>query len=91
MKLIIPTTYTDKTGSVNTTIENDGENLTLTIDNTRFVSKWFNDFVIENSDNKPSRFSLNRFNELTDCSLLCRIPLILLKTERIWKRRSPWK
>lgn len=74
----IPTIYTDKSGSVNTTITNDGKHLTLIVDNTKFISNCFDDFAIENIDSKPPRFSLNHFHELTDCRLLCQIPITLL-------------
>jgi len=78
---IIPTTYIDNSGSVETTIINDGQTLKLVVDNTKFTSRFFDDFEIENADNKPARFSLNHFKQLTSCRLLCRLPFMLLKND----------
>ena len=71
----IPTTYKDKYGSVETEIINDYQTLTLIIEGTKFVSKHFDDFSPIDIENVPSRFRLNHFNELTNCSLLCKIPM----------------
>lgn len=82
---IIPTTYIDKTGSVETTITNDGEVLTLVVDNIEFKSKFYDDFAFATTGNKPERFSLNIYNELTDCRLLCQVPLTLLRNGEDFK------
>lgn len=73
----IRTTYIDKLGTVETEIVNDGEKLTLDIDGTKFTSRFFDDFEIDNKDTKPVRFSLNKNNELTSCRLVCELPLTL--------------
>lgn len=75
MTSIIPTKYTDKSGSVDTEIINDFETLQLTIEGTKFASKNFDDFVPVDSKAVPSRFKLNHFKELTDCTISCEIPV----------------
>src|SRR4051794_21374285 len=75
----IPTTYKDEFGSVDTEIINDHETLTLIVEGIKFASKHFDDFSPVDIDNVPSRFKLNHFKELTDCSLLCRIPMTVTK------------
>lgn len=74
----IPTTYVDKTGTVETYITNDGDRLVLDIDGTRFTGSAFDDFEIEDRTTVPSRFSLNSFHSLVDCQLITKIPIILL-------------
>src|SRR5882757_3797599 len=75
----IAATYIDKTGSVTTNIQNDTEHLILDVNGTKFVSRFFDDFAIENKNEIPPRFSLNSQNELTDCELICEMPLTLLR------------
>jgi hypothetical protein len=70
----IPTTYKDEYGSVETEIINDYQTLTVIIEGTKFVSKYFNDFSPVDIENIQPRFRLNDLNELTNCSLLCKIP-----------------
>ncbi len=78
----IPTIYTDKFGSVDTEIINDFKTLILTIEGTKFVSRNFDDFAPIDKDYLPSRFKLNHFKELTDCSLLCEIPMIACRHDK---------
>ncbi|MEO8148207.1 MAG: DUF6304 family protein [Bacteroidia bacterium] len=73
----IPATYIDKYGAVETEILNDGVLLQTEINGTRFTGYNFNDFKIENANQKPSRFSLNDRNELTACELIYNLPLVL--------------
>lgn len=77
----IPTKYTDQFGSVDTEIINDFETLTMTIEGVKFVGKHFDDFSSVDNDNLPSRFKLNGFKELTDCSLLCKLPMTVVRNE----------
>ncbi|HEY5745662.1 MAG TPA: DUF6304 family protein [Chryseolinea sp.] len=74
----IAATYIDKTGPVETEIQNDAEQLVLDINGTRFISRFFDDFEIENKNEIPARFSLNSHNELTACRLVCEMPLTML-------------
>jgi hypothetical protein len=74
----IATTYIDKIGSVETEIQNNDEQLVLDVNGTKFISQFFDDFEIENKNEIQSRFSLNSFNELTACQLICDVPLTLL-------------
>lgn len=75
----IPTTYKDDFGSVETEIINDYETLTLNVEGVKFESRHFDDFSPVTDQKLPSRFRLNHFNELTNCSLLCRIPIIAVR------------
>jgi Family of unknown function (DUF6304) len=78
----IATLYSDKVGSIDAEITNDFQKLELNVDGTKFVSYNFHDFVPVDSANIPSRFMLKHHNELTNCVLLCKIPLIVKQLEK---------
>jgi hypothetical protein len=78
----IPTTYIDKFGIIETEIQNDGESLLMDIVGTRFISNHFDDFEIEDKDHIPDRFTLNQYNELNDCQLYCKMPLLIIEDNR---------
>jgi hypothetical protein len=77
----IAATYIDQTGSVETEILNDTEQLVLDVNGTKFISQFFDDFEIESKSKIPSRFALNSQHELTACQLICKIPVTLIHTE----------
>jgi hypothetical protein len=78
----IATTYSDEIGSIDAEITNDFQKLELNVDGTKFVGYNFDDFVPLDAANIPSRFMLNDHNELTNCVLLCKIPLIVKRLEK---------
>jgi hypothetical protein len=47
----IAATYIDQTGSVETEILNDTEQLVLDVNGTKFISQFFDDFKIESKSN----------------------------------------
>lgn len=78
LKLKIATRYIDRHGSVEAEIQNDSEQLVLNVAGTKFISRFFDDFEIENREGVPDRFSLNGHNELIACQLICELPITLL-------------
>ena len=80
----IPAIYKDEFGEVETEIFNDFKQLTVTIGQVTFVSCNFDDFTPVDSTeiDLPTRFKLNNWGSLTDCSLLCRIPIAVTKNDK---------
>ncbi|GAL85462.1 hypothetical protein MYP_2691 [Sporocytophaga myxococcoides] len=77
-----PARYTDNKGTIEALIQNTGEELILEVDGTIFISRFMDDFTIENESLPSERYTLNDFNELTDCRLDFKLPLILITGEK---------
>lgn len=71
----IPAVYTDKHGSIHTSITNDAETLTITLDGIVFSGDTFIFFQPATLLPLPDRFTLGQLGELTDYTLSCRIPI----------------
>ncbi|UPK69514.1 DUF6304 family protein [Chitinophaga filiformis] len=71
----IAAVYTDKHGSIHTSIINDAETLTITLDGIIFSGDTFVFFQPAANLPLPGRFSLGQLGQLTDFTLSCRIPI----------------
>lgn len=71
----IPAVYTDKHGPIHTTIQNDSEVLTIELDGTTFTGRDFLSFEPENAGPLSERFTLGKYDMLTDYKLSCQIPI----------------
>lgn len=71
----IPTTYTDKHGTIQTTIINDSSTLSIDLDGTSFSGNTFVFFQPAATQPLPDRFTLGELGQLTDYTLSCRIPI----------------
>jgi hypothetical protein len=78
-----PAVYTDKQGTIHTTMINTFRDISIVLDGTVFMSRYLEDFEPVNPDTVPSRFTLDEFNCLTDCKITCKFPLT------VWKDNSP--
>ncbi|SHM14971.1 DUF6304 family protein [Chitinophaga sp. CF418] len=71
----IPAVYTDKHGSIQTTINNDSVTLSIELDGIVFSGDTFIYFQPETTLALPGRFTLGELGQLTDYTLSCRIPI----------------
>lgn len=71
----IPAVYTDKHGTITTTIINDSSWLTMELNGLSFTGTTFVDFEPETPPPLPDRFTLNQHGQLINYKLSCRIPL----------------
>lgn len=71
----IPAVYTDKHGTIQTTIINDSKTLTIDLNGTIFSGNTFVFFQPEASLPLPDRFALGEIGQLTDYTLSCRVPI----------------
>ena len=71
----IPAIYTDKYGTIQTTIINDSLTLTIELDGSTFSGSTFVFFEPETSDSLPGRFTLGELGQLINYTLSCSIPI----------------
>jgi len=71
----ILTTYSDKTGELNSEISNNGSQLKLKIEGVEFVSNTLDDFEQVNPKNKKDRFEFDSNGILTNYVLSVKIPI----------------
>ena len=71
----IPTVYTDKHGTIQTTIINDSVTLNINLNGTIFSGDTFVFFQPETTLPLPGRFTLGELGQLIDYTLSCRIPI----------------
>lgn len=71
----IPAVYTDKQGTITTTIINDSNWLTIELDGILFTGATFISFEPETTHSLPDRFTLNQYGELINYQLSFRISL----------------
>ncbi|MCF6406440.1 DUF6304 family protein [Chitinophaga filiformis] len=71
----IPAVYTDKHGTIQTTIINDSLTLSIELDGYTFSGSTFVFFKPETTLPLPDRFTLGELGQLNDYSLSCRIPV----------------
>lgn len=79
----IAAVYTDKYGTIRTSIINDAETLTITLDGIVFSGDTFIFFQPATNLPLPGRFTLGQLGQLTDYTLSCRIPI------PTWKEGMP--
>jgi hypothetical protein len=83
MTVQIPATYTDKTGTIATTITNDGETFTMNLDRTIFHSRFLDDFEPKDPAQLPERFTLDHLQSLTACTIDCKLPVGIVIDNRL--------
>jgi len=71
----IPAVYTDKHGTIQTTIINDSVTLNINLNGTIFSGDTFVFFQPETTLPLPGRFTLGELGQLIDYTLSCRIPI----------------
>lgn len=73
------TIYSDRLGSIQTEIIVNGTQLILIVEGVKFAANSFDGFKTLDLSNKNSRFTFNNEQELTNCQIISKIPLILIK------------
>jgi hypothetical protein len=79
----IPAIYTDKSGTIITTLVNNSEELAIDLDGTVFISRYLSDFTVGGKHTIPGRrFILNKYRKLTACKIFCKFPITIWKEGR---------